>query len=652
MAGRTRTWLVDNFHVDRLVAPRMIADDYWMETRLSVGRAIRLVKWILDQCAVDYENLAILYAPLDEKSAAASANSDDLYFDPDDDRDAEEWNSTDDDFESLAFDSQKLLRFVRVGDLAYVKSLEDTTPVAVAYFNEEIKERSWNDAFVDACRFLCKDSRRIFERMRDDSESGADSLWLVGDRLSTRLSLPKMIDDGFWVETNLSVGDMARRLKRVLDRCKVDYENLTITYVRTPQTEEDEPIVPPTTFPRFSQEERAPNFPVAPDENVASDVERGADKHASEKYVDDDKYVDDEDLDDYSEPENRPQNDPPRDDYEFFDFTELPSIAFTKPIFLQYFGRKFDVNSWRNLFVVACRLLYEDNSELFEIIRDDCIAMDARPLISDAANKGRQTMSTEIAPGYFAETNFSAPDLMKKLRGLMIECAVDCKSVVVAYESTGVVRARFHRPASRYSKRDKRTFRLWLKEVKDLDEADVDRVVSTIERAEAIAVEQGLYSTRLFTSKVKKAKETALALYSDPTFNMTDEWESRSLRASISLLFEFYAYRAPVPAPAFEEEGEEGFDREEGYGEAPREEEGVEEEAEEEYAEEDAEEVDEEGEEDEVVDEEDAEEEDVAEEDVDEEEEKYEGSDEEEDSEEDAVDEEGEESEGSDEEDE
>lgn len=61
LSGRTKVWLVDDAHTELLAAPKMVMRNYHIETNRSAQDIIKSIKWLLNQCLIDYENVVIQY---------------------------------------------------------------------------------------------------------------------------------------------------------------------------------------------------------------------------------------------------------------------------------------------------------------------------------------------------------------------------------------------------------------------------------------------------------------------------------------------------------------------------------------------------------------------------------------------------------------
>lgn len=57
-----KTWLVDAAHMDTLAVPKKLVEDFYVETNRSASDLVKNLKWLLDKCSVDYENVVISYS--------------------------------------------------------------------------------------------------------------------------------------------------------------------------------------------------------------------------------------------------------------------------------------------------------------------------------------------------------------------------------------------------------------------------------------------------------------------------------------------------------------------------------------------------------------------------------------------------------------
>lgn len=75
--GSGKKWLTDAEHIDSLAVPKKVADGFYVETNRNATDLIKNLKWLLDMCSVDYENMVIIYtqgtdAPAEQKDLQAA----------------------------------------------------------------------------------------------------------------------------------------------------------------------------------------------------------------------------------------------------------------------------------------------------------------------------------------------------------------------------------------------------------------------------------------------------------------------------------------------------------------------------------------------------------------------------------------------------
>ena len=110
-------------------------------------------------------------------------------------------------------------------------SLRFTKPIKASYFDEIVSEAtSWQKLFMDVLKVLYEDYASTFERIWGVVYSGSN-IPLVGRNDDLHLfRRPGEFAPGMYVELNRSASDIVKNLKKILDECNVDYENVVITY--------------------------------------------------------------------------------------------------------------------------------------------------------------------------------------------------------------------------------------------------------------------------------------------------------------------------------------------------------------------------------------------------------------------------------------
>ncbi len=118
----------------------------------------------------------------------------------------------------------------RIIDFSNIGSLEYTKPVSLKYFNTEKPEKSWRVLYIDFCTFALADYPDDFEAMKRECLSGKTAMWLVNEENIAPLKSAKDIGSGFYIETNRSALVFVKNIRRIMDYCEMDYENVIIQY--------------------------------------------------------------------------------------------------------------------------------------------------------------------------------------------------------------------------------------------------------------------------------------------------------------------------------------------------------------------------------------------------------------------------------------
>ena len=117
-----------------------------------------------------------------------------------------------------------VISFSNIDNLAY------THPVYASYFGEEIQNiSSWKQLYVNVFKKIYDDyADRIPVNQSFNGVNGRSD-FCTSENYAL-MSAPREIVDGRYLETNLSATDIVRKIKRILEICLVDDENLLIKY--------------------------------------------------------------------------------------------------------------------------------------------------------------------------------------------------------------------------------------------------------------------------------------------------------------------------------------------------------------------------------------------------------------------------------------
>lgn len=118
-------------------------------------------------------------------------------------------------------------------DLTRSASLSYTRPVSVSYFDEVVSNAStWKQMYLDLLKTLQDDYPQIFDEIKGKVYPSYSAPLLGTESNLNQFRVPKEVVSGLFVETNVSARDIISNLKKFLDKCNVDYENVVIIYER------------------------------------------------------------------------------------------------------------------------------------------------------------------------------------------------------------------------------------------------------------------------------------------------------------------------------------------------------------------------------------------------------------------------------------
>lgn len=326
-------------------------------------------------------------------------------------------------------------------------SLTYTKPNRLVYFGDVHYVSNWTDVFVKACSLLYEDYPRVFQDCRTKYLYSYNRHGMIGvtdEKNKGAFFRPVKIADDYYLEGNRSSSDLMATLKRILDRCHVNYENVSIFY----GTKNNQPAR--TRLHRRPSPARGnldftdASVYINSESQIQSGQAEILDENMSVSTVSDEVSAPN-DFDDASDEEYK------------VDFSHLSwdTLTYTKPKRLVYFGDVYYFDKWIDLFIKACSLLYEDYPRIFQEYRTEYLySSDRYALIgvADEKNMNELPKPVKIAEDYYLNGKKSSSDLMITLRKIMDRCLVDYENVSVFYvprnrQSTGTGPHRRQSPA-------------------------------------------------------------------------------------------------------------------------------------------------------------------------------------------------------------
>lgn len=116
-------------------------------------------------------------------------------------------------------------------DFTNIQPLTFTQPTEYSYFGEEQDNvNSWTQLYVQVAKCLLDDYPDVLRSYINRNIGGQGRCDFADEAGISSMTAPKKVQDNFYLETNISVTDIAGKIKKLLDLCNVDYENLEVYY--------------------------------------------------------------------------------------------------------------------------------------------------------------------------------------------------------------------------------------------------------------------------------------------------------------------------------------------------------------------------------------------------------------------------------------
>lgn len=121
-------------------------------------------------------------------------------------------------------------------------------------------------------------------------------------------------------------------------------------------------------------------------------------------------------------------------DLVFVDFTDsMNSYAYTKPVYVEYFHERHEVENWTKMYVQVLACLFEDYPSKILQLSGRSLSGDGRMWLGYESHSSQMARPVKFAEDMYAEANLSASDIVQRVRQLLEYCLVDVEHLIVAY---------------------------------------------------------------------------------------------------------------------------------------------------------------------------------------------------------------------------
>ena len=220
------------------------------------------------------------------------------------------------------------------------------------------------------------------------------------------------------------------------------------------------------------------------------------------------------------------------------DFSSDKSMAFTKPKSVIFCGEEISTpSSWTNLYVDIISILYKNYPDIFKSLSS--FPNSTRIEFGTKEDKNRMTAPKVVSNDLCVETNFSATDLVKRLKTLLSMCGLPYNALQIVYEKrSDTAKSKYKAGSVSTSNAYESKFCIYLKSVAKLADKTCSSYVSSIRSAERYAVDNNYTFCSLFCEDKDRIVATATELYSDSDFIKYNEQQHYRFSVAINKLLE------------------------------------------------------------------------------------------------------------------
>lgn len=231
------------------------------------------------------------------------------------------------------------------------------------------------------------------------------------------------------------------------------------------------------------------------------------------------------------------------------DFMNIGSMAFTRPVRMSYCNEELSApSSWKDVYINIVSILYKSHSDVFEHLRS--FPESERLEFGTSDESTQMTAPRKIDDHFCIETNFSATDLVKRIKTFLSMCDVDYENVIIQYERKEDSNTHPNTTSvkmSNYSEYES-AFYAYLHDTAKLADRTCCSYISSIKSAERYAANCDFEFCTLIGENREITLATATALYSDPQFVKNNEKQHNRFSAAINKLMEYIGEDIPEKA--------------------------------------------------------------------------------------------------------
>lgn len=243
--------------------------------------------------------------------------------------------------------------------------------------------------------------------------------------------------------------------------------------------------------------------------------------------------------------------------------------SYTRLQSLEYFGTRYDVRNWTQVYVQLVKCLFDEYPDRISSLKGKSIRGKARIDLADTVGSDAMIKPHEIADDLYLETNESAKDIVKKSGLLLKLCDVDFNEVKIVYvpthgrRQTGTMLPETARQKTDVTPSGGLSFYDWLTKTCGMAEGTGRSYDSAINTVSKFAKDHNIGNGTLRgTADVSIVSETVDGLFRTAEFVELNQSQHNRFRAALRKYMEYLSGSSAVIAgrKAQEKETFEGVD--------------------------------------------------------------------------------------------
>jgi hypothetical protein len=357
-----------------------------------------------------------------------------------------------------------------------------TQPIYFDIFSKRIFTANWSDLYIKVCNILFEKNEELAYSLLKTSLLKKTKRIYFSKNINDFRD-PKILDIGFFAETNFSAKDIILNIGRLLKKFSLDFEAINITYI---EKEKHKKIAVKTTKGESKKNKITKNGTFT---------------------IDFSNYKQD--------------------------------FSFMKPTYFEIFSRKILTNSWIDLYIKLCNTLVEnDKQTAYSLLKTPLSP--SSTIIFFSENKNGFIKPESLKNGFYTETSLSINILLSNIKKLLAKFSINHEEILICYAKKDQTQTENNQISNPESQNDsKNEFKDWMENT-GFSKSTAVNYASAINLISEFAEQKGYINRSLYMEDNKEKIEAAInKLLKDNEFVNLDNCKKRRFTLSLQRFTDF-----------------------------------------------------------------------------------------------------------------